>query len=308
MNIKFKILWFEDELEWYKMEKNRVESIIKKHCLEPVITRRIGNDFKIEDITGNDYDLILMDFGLYGITGDDIALSIRDNNTLTDILFYSSDEENMINAIHAKMPKIDGVYFTKRDYQFFTNKVEKLVDKIVRRSEDIVNLRGFVLDNTSSFEVRIRNILDRFWEKSNDAQKNELEEQVQYLMDKCTEQRIKGVDKVKGKHPVFLNANKDKYLLSIFERLDILNTIINILCTEYHLHREECFTDFRQYYYDNLNTYRNKLSHVKTGETSFEMCGEEVQINQNLHRLLRKNILEIDEIISKIEEHLEREM
>lgn len=285
-----------------------MESIIKKHCLEPVITRRIGNDFKIEDITGNDYDLILMDFGLKGITGDDIALLIRDNNILTDILFYSSDEENMINAIHDQMPKIDGVYFTKRNYQIFTNKVEKLVDKIVRRSEDIVNLRGVVLDNTSSFEVRVRNILDKFWEKSNEEQKNILEEKVTKLLDKSIERWTRNIDKVKSTPPIFEHANEDRYLLSIYQRLDILNTIIKILCTDYKLPEEICGPDFRDYYYKNLNDYRNQLGHVEIGATSIKIRDREVQINQDLHRLLRKNISDIDEIISKIEEHLERKM
>ena len=60
---------------------------------------------------------------------------------------------------------------TKRDYTIFTEKAEKLIGKIVKRSEDVVNLRGFVLDNTSNFELRIKEILNICWQKFSDEHK-----------------------------------------------------------------------------------------------------------------------------------------
>ena len=82
----------------------------------------------------------------------------------------------MLAAIRTKMPPIDGVYLTKRDYAIFAEKVGKVIEKIVKRSEDIVNLRGFVLDNTSDFELRIKEILNLCWQKFDDAQKSSLTE------------------------------------------------------------------------------------------------------------------------------------
>lgn len=161
MNTTFKILWFEDEPAWFNMEKLRIEEILRTHYLIPVIERRDGDDFDLEELTGNDYDLIFMDYKLAeGKTGDTIVAAIRNSYILTDILFYSSEEQNMLSAIRKQMPPIDGVYLTKRDYRIFTEKAERIIQKIVKRSEDVVNLRGFVLDNTSAFEVRIREILN----------------------------------------------------------------------------------------------------------------------------------------------------
>ena len=64
MNTTFKILWFEDELTWFNMERMRVESILKTHYLVPAIMRKDGDNFDIDELTSNDYDLILMDFKL----------------------------------------------------------------------------------------------------------------------------------------------------------------------------------------------------------------------------------------------------
>ena len=49
---------------------------------------------------------------------------------------------------------------SEREYILHWPELENLIERIVKRSEDIVNLRGFVLDNTSDFEVRIKEILN----------------------------------------------------------------------------------------------------------------------------------------------------
>lgn len=77
------------------------------------------------------------------------------------------------------MPPIDGVYLTKRDYTIFTEKVRNLISKIVKRSEDLVNLRGFVMDGSSDFEVRIQEILNIVWHKFDESEKDVLERAVQ---------------------------------------------------------------------------------------------------------------------------------
>ena len=211
MNTIFKILWFEDEQTWYNMEKLRVEGILNTHYLIPEIVRKSGDDFNIDELTGNDFDLILMDFKLADeVTGDTIVAALRESSILTDILFYSSEEDAMLAAIRTKMPPIDGVYLTKRDYAIFAEKVGKVIEKIVKRSEDIVNLRGFVLDNTSDFELRIKEILNLCWQKFDDAQKSSLTEVLLKLLDSKKAWVTKQVEAAKSKSSIFESANNDE--------------------------------------------------------------------------------------------------
>ena len=53
-----------------------------------------------------------------------------------------------------------------------------------------------------------------------------------------------------------------------------------------------------------INVYRNKLGHIKLGEKTIQINGKNVEINQNLHRLLRRNIFELDSKIRSVEEHI----
>ena len=299
MNTIFKILWFEDEQTWYNMEKLRVEGILKTHYLIPEIVRKSGDDF----------DLILMDFKLAdGVTGDTIVAALRESSILTDILFYSSEEDAMLAAIRTKMPPIDGVYLTKRDYTIFTEKVGKVIEKIVKRSEDIVNLRGFVLDNTSDFELRIKEILNLCWQKFDSTQKSSLTESLLKLLDMKKARVASQVEAAKSASSVFESANNDEYLLSISDRLDIFQAILPILSTTYGFPATSCPSKFKQYYIDKVNVYRNRLGHLKLGEKTICIKGKAVEINQELHRTLRRNIAEVNTKICSIEEHITTNM
>lgn len=305
MNTTFKILWFEDEPVWFNMEKLRIEGILKTHYLIPVIERRDGDDFDLEELTGNDYDLFFMDYKLAeGKTGDTIVAAIRNSDILTDILFYSSEEQNMLSAIREQMPPIDGVYLTKRDYTIFTEKAQRIIQKIVKRSEDVVNLRGFVLDNTSAFEVRIREILNICWQKFTQEQKNTLTQTLTKLLEGKKAWVSSQIDTAQQAECTFTYANNGEYILSIADRLDILQTVLPILVEEYSMPNTIVPEKFKQYYIEQVNMYRNRLSHITLGEKTIRIKGRDVEINQDLHRLLRRNISEVDSKIQKLETYL----
>ena len=305
MNTTFRILWFEDEITWYNMEKLRVEDILATHYLISSIDRKDGDDFDIRKLTGNDYDLILMDFKLAdGVTGDTIVSALRENDIITDILFYSSEEEAMLKAIGANMPPIDGVYLTKRDYEIFTEKIEKIIKKIVRRSEDVVNLRGFVLDNTSDFELRIKEILNICWQKFDETQQTLLTEFISELLDGKRGRIKKQVEEAKTADNIFTYANNDEYMLSIADRLDILQKVLSILFVSYHLPESVCPKDFKNFYMNNINIYRNRLGHIRFDERTIRINGNDVEIDQDLHRLLRKNIADVDSTINQLETYI----
>lgn len=309
MNTKFKILWFEDEARWFHMEQIQINEILKNHYLIPEISRKDGEDFDITELTGNDYDLILMDYKLAaGKKGNTIASAIREHNILTDILFYSSEEQDMLSALSEEIPPIDGVYLTKRDYTIFTEKAEKLIGKIIKRSEDIVNLRGFVLDNTSDFELRIKEILNICWKKFNDEQKNLLTEKTVALLNNKKSRITKQQEIANKNGNVFSYANNDEHLLSVADRLDIIQAALSILFSNYNLPNSLCPSEFKDYYINKVNVYRNKLGHIKLGEKLIQIKGQDIEINQELHRLLRKNIAEVNEKINNLEKHLAQKM
>lgn len=303
MNTFFKILWFEDEVTWFNMERLRINSILQEHYLIPEIVRKDGDDFDISELTGNDYDLIIMDYKLAeGTTGDTVVTAIRENNILTDILFYSSEEHNMLTAISKGMPPIDGVYLTKRDYNLFTQKAENLINKIVKRSEDLVNLRGFVMDGSSDFEVRIQEILNIVWNKFTEEEKGILEEAVQRTIKRNEDRDQKTKKKVLEVNPTFPAAVNNIHFFSHSDRLYLLEKAIKILLDNYSLSEEEEFSSFKAYYEKEISNYRNALGHRKSTDDIIEITkGNFVPVDEELHQKMRKNLSRYNLLIEQLE-------
>ena len=308
MNTVFKILWYEDTLTWYNMAKTQVEKILKRHYLIPEIVNKDGDDFDISEVTGNEYDLILMDFALAdGHTGDKIVLALRQSNILTDVLFYSSQEEKMIEAISKgadTIPPLDGFYITKREHLVFIPKVELLIEKIIKRSEDLVNLRGFVMDGTCNFEVRIKEILNIVWEKFNDDQKKKMNDYVCEKIKNNEKRNNKTKEKVFSSSPIFPAANNTAHFFSHTDRLYLLNKAIEILQQDYDFTECEEYNDFKASYEKDISLYRNAIGHKKVVEDKIIIGGKPVKIDRDLHQKMRINLTKYDKLISKMEEFL----
>lgn len=309
MNYIFNVLWFEDNAGWYRLQKPTLESTVSEHCLQCNITPKRSSAFDIEELKATNYDLILMDYDLASkITGAHVISAIRDANILTDILFYSSQYDAMISAVASISPPLDGIYYSSRKIEEFHQKLSRVISKIVQRSEDLINFRGFVLDNTCDFELRIREVLTICWSKFTPEQKELLNKKmVEQLDGKCG--RVKAqVGKAKKQACIYSYANNDDYMLGIADRLDILEVILPILISEYNMPSADELIHFKDYYINKVNMFRNRLGHVKLGEQVLHIQGKDVPIDQALHRMLRKNISEVEKTLLSIEKYVASQM
>lgn len=302
MNAYFKILWFEDELPWYLMEQVRVKAILEQHFLSPIFTRKTGDDFNMADLVGNDYDLILMDYKLAdSVTGDTIVTAIREHSILTDILFYSSQEQEMLAAISSNMPPIDGVYLTQRDYTVFTEKVDKLILKIIRRSEDIVNLRGFVMDCSCDLEVRVLELLNNVWAKLTDEERTSLDADAHRNICGLEIRSKATIEEAKNNPQIYISAINNNRLFCHSDRLYMLVKVIELLQRNHGMNVNPLLINFKGKYEAAISCYRNALGHRKAREMEIEVRGQFVPIDETLHRLMRRNLSQYSTLISELE-------
>lgn len=302
MNRNFNILWFEDERLWFNSAKREVDAIIEEHCLVPQITRKLGGDFDTAEICSNTYDLLLIDYKLAsGETGEKIVSLIRQHNILTDTLFYSSEEEAMIAAIHEVSPPIDGIYYHKRDLKVFPDKVRRLIDKIVKRSEDLVNLRGFVLDDTCDFEVRVKELLNLAWRKFSEEERAVLEEAVCRHIDEPTKKSKENKKRVTKDAPFYPHAVNDKYFYTHSDRLYLLTKVILILQNSYGFIPKDKHITFKVNYENDVSCYRNALGHRKSSDSHINLAGEEIPIDTILHKKMRSTLTLYDELLYELE-------
>ena len=302
----FKILWFEDDTTWFTMESKTITRELQNaYSFQVEIDKENGVGYDPDKLKNNNiYDLILMDYKLAaGNTGEKIVNLIRENAVLTDAILYSSQYDDMVSALKTENPLIDGVFFADRKKELFNEKLMAVINKIVRRSEDIVNLRGFFLDNTSDFEVRIKEILKLSWDKL-PAQRTQLQDSMTKVLDEAEKMAKKTIEEVRAEDDIYNAANNSKYALSINGRLKVLSTIINILQSCGYITISDVnseLSDFKTNYVENISVYRNALSHKKYSDTSLMIKGKSISIDEGFHKMLRETVSRYNDLILSIE-------
>lgn len=166
MNLEFKILWYDDNMELIKgFIKNLKRYLEDDEGFECEIVGKIGatneevNELALSLDKYNDYDLIILDYNLQkspgSMDGHELAKSLREK-IATDMILYSSDGvETLRQELCDK--GVDAVSVVNR--KRFDEDIKKLVSKQIKRTFDMDNLRGFVLQQIAEIEAAIRNEL-----------------------------------------------------------------------------------------------------------------------------------------------------
>lgn len=272
MNIDFKVLWIDDAHEWVESLKPELEHVIHKYHLYPRMEHETGENDVHGKITSNEYDLILVDYQLANDgRGDIIIEQIRKNNVLTDIVFYSSDMHKMRKELSSGK-LLEGIYFSERDDYKFIDRVEALIQKAIKRANDVVNLRGIVMDNTSEFDQDIKEILLVAFNKISEKHKSEItayvkKDVLQSSLDGLNNDFMKCID---SENCMITSLNSKDYILSSDQKARILNRILKKLKNEYKFSSDNkaiisLIDNFYATYKSEIIDYRNCLAHAKKG-------------------------------------------
>ena len=163
MRLKFYLLCFEDSEDWINSKIEHIKDVVEERGFELVPPKICKNE---EEFKGDyrDYDMILMDYDLTsgsadGKTGANIIKSIRSQKCLTTILFYSQNGETKLRQEIAR-EFLDGVFCAHRED--FIEKFEKLFTTNIKKIEDVNNLRGLVMAETSDIEEITEEVINLY--------------------------------------------------------------------------------------------------------------------------------------------------
>ena len=315
MDLTFKIIWFEDVDEWYNTTSRRVQRYIENKNYKVNIQRiKKASDYKLNKLELYNCDLLIIDYelekvydqnGEKNIYGSDIIQMIRDGNFFNDILFYSSHGYDVINDI-MKQKGLQGVFITDRTNREFMSKVQSLIDKAVRRSSNLINIRGIVMDTTSEFDNKITDLINIIWPLLD----NEKEIQIaNKIKKKILEDNIKTAKKLETK---YTNINKENINNLLSERdfsamrkarllswciesnKELKNKLQTTFKENLQLNNGNEYNKFFEQYNNDIIKYRNALAHVKNSPIDStqiigKVDGEDIIFDQNLCNKLRKN-------------------
>lgn len=185
MRINYNILWFENEQTAYETKRDFVKDILEEMCFNFPEPRHEIDGSNIDSIDYSKYDLIIADMNLVG-NEKSMALvdKIRNKQILTEVLFYSSAGEDALREELAKY-KIDGAYCSGREDYEFEEKTRSVIETLIKKTQDLANLRGLVMAEVSELDVMMKNIVLEYC--NNASNEKELREYIVEII----ENRIK---------------------------------------------------------------------------------------------------------------------
>ena len=279
MDINYKILWFEDTDESYETLSRRTQRYVESKNLRCQIKRIYGvADFDISQYDLNSYEVLVVDLQLsQDSKGYEIIDAIRTSNYVNDILFYSSAGVSTLESA-MKEYRLEGVFLSDRDNRMFMEKIRQLIDKSVRRSENIINIRGIVMDETSEFDSQMKDIVLAAQQL---LTPDEIASIKKYVSKDLLQKKIESATILLNKYPdggeweIADLLNENEFTSMMRARLvnkilglnsnskirELMNSCRDVLPELYPTPSGKL--QFTKAYDDNVIQFRNKLAHVK---------------------------------------------
>ncbi len=162
MKLNYYVLWVEDDDSWFKTTSELFSETIIDYGFNPIIERKKNLEGVINQIVASGlkkFDIFLIDFKLRNSAdGDSIIDHVRNSDIFTDIIFYSSDKQSIVDSIKEHL--FEGVYHSDR--KELEDKFEKVFKTTIKKIEEINSMRGLIVGETSELDALIEEHLSTY--------------------------------------------------------------------------------------------------------------------------------------------------
>jgi hypothetical protein len=233
MRITYRILWIDDKVQDFFDDKvdQEIISFIEDLGFEAALVP-CSNTEDFEKLISGSYDLIITDYNLAeeieGIHyGDEVVKRMREEEIFTEVLIYSS-ASNDFNAIAEKLKNAERI--SKHSGKpGLLDKIKKIISLTVVKVQEVNNLRGLLMAETSDMDNLMREILKDFFSSGATAEsKKELAKEICDKIKDSLDRNVKKIEKLikEGKIveiidlPLFDSAKKARSIQSLIKILD----------------------------------------------------------------------------------------
>lgn len=152
MTLNYRIHWIDDDTDYSDSLFSNIEFEFNDRI-------EFDPDFavdgtKVEDLISSEHlDLIILDYNLDGAdNGDEVIKHLRKSGELTEIVFYSED-----NDVYEKCADIAGVHICIRDDAEAT--ISKVLKSFVERNNNVAVMRGVIISEAIDVENKLTEII-----------------------------------------------------------------------------------------------------------------------------------------------------
>lgn len=261
MTFNYRILWFEDDVELVEDNRTAFIPFLEQYGFELQIIHN-RNNVDLDSCIHDRYDLILINLNLSGEhSGDQILNQIRVYHNLTEVLLYSNNMNDIIQLIQRNEWGERISFIASAENLQYT--IQKLITLTIHRLQNVNQVRGFVMAETSELDTLMSEIIKLFLTKFKDP-----EEKVLELIDSTISNREDRLNKLLKTEAKDINPFCDN--LGVVDRL---NAMVRLMKHKDKELEEDIFTANRELLYlyrDEIVEIRNALAHSR----EFDLDGQ----------------------------------
>jgi hypothetical protein len=159
MNLRYRILWFDDTDEFFQsLDRDPFESEVKTWGFVPGFeVVNTAAEFMAKK-PFDTYDLIVVDYNLGDAVphGEEFIKQIRSHDIFTEIIFYSASPSGTLwEAIYKN--QLEGIFVSDR--AGILQKLERVAHQSVHKVLDLNNMRGVVMAEVGDMDLLLDGIL-----------------------------------------------------------------------------------------------------------------------------------------------------
>lgn len=304
MKIEYSILWLDDKKSDI-IEDNYAEELqnfIANEGFEPVINL-VSNEEEFFKYLNDSYDLILTDYhlnetGENSRDGDKIIEEVRGQSVNTEIMFYSAQgdvadtiKKDRITFVDTR--KISGTVH----YEKIIEKAKDLVSLTIKKFQQIVPMRGLLIQEASNLENDMLEIIIKYiGKKDSDSVKNAIfDSLISFYGEKA-----KKSNEYKEKNKID-KILKDPLLISSSQRAVAIKQILE----------DEGIENFIDDFKNEIIKMRNEFAHAKyvkdteKGIEYFQTKAGEITFDAELCKTIRVNLIKHKKNISNLDQSID---
>lgn len=305
MKMTYEILWIDDVPSEIEELKTHAEDHLYDFGIDVKISvvqadknRSIRKDIE-EDLKNPSLDLIVVDFHMPRMNGDELVNLIRtSDHVFLPVIFYSTRSlEEVYNSVREK--KLDGVYITSREN--FNVKFSAVVKSLLYKEHSIKQTRGLLMEEVSELDARLMEVFEKGWKKLPTEKKERLIRHVKKIVKQRTLAAVRfeqNIPEEIEEFETFMIRDLRTAKFDTMSRWRIVKKILESI--EHDGEEQEIFHGFagtRKNGTLPLNAIRNKYAHQTRAELgtnhSEKNCIE-------MRRKIRRQQANLDSILRKL--------
>ena len=303
MKIKYNILWIDDFVAEFEDDGHidKIRAYLDDEGFEANVKTIADPKDGLNEVSDN-YDLILTDWNMGEMNGDQFIKEVRNKAIFTEILFYTAAKTEL-----PQLDKVDRLSFLQTapeikgsttHHDVVAREAIRLIGLTIAKFQDIVAMRGLIMHETSTLDAQIDGIIRKWLGCTdspcpkcsyNDTKCETIFRPIIQKMKTQFESKLKLVQREN-----FKEIQNDNFVYSAHYKM---MTLGQLLCAQ-------GLDDFSGGYKTDIINIRNKFAHAELKEKGerrfFEHGG--LTFDAELCRNIRKKIRYYKILIDKLDQ------